>query len=94
MSHAPNQFFASKIDTTINGNGAGSVLYSTYFGGGNPQTGKTQGGGIAVDGSGNMYITGGTSFLGFDAGSNVKFPLLLTRSRAALTRSVTTALVP
>ena len=75
VSHAPSQFFASKIDTTVSGNGTGSMLYSTYFGGGNPQSGKTQGGGIAIDTSGNMYITGGTSFLGVDAGSNVKFPL-------------------
>lgn len=75
-SFAPSQFFASEIDTK--GSGLPSMLYSTYFGGGNPQTGQTQGGGIAVDTAGNMYITGGTNFLPV-AGPNpgeVPFPLL------------------
>jgi uncharacterized repeat protein (TIGR01451 family) len=57
----PPQFFASEINT--NGSGALSVLYSTYFGGGNPATATSVGGGIAVDASGNMYITGGTNML-------------------------------
>jgi len=73
VSHAPNQFFASKINTKVTG--SQSMFYSTYFGGGNPQSGQTQGGGIAVDTAGNMYITGGTNFLPVDAGSNVRFPL-------------------
>jgi hypothetical protein len=75
-SFAPNQFFASKINTK--GSGSGSMLYSTYFGGGNPQTGQTQGGGIAVDGAGNIYITGGTNFLS-KAGPNQEpaFPTTL-----------------
>jgi hypothetical protein len=52
------------------------MLYSTYFGGPNPQTGLTEGGGIAVDGPGNMYITGGTNFLPPSASNPVGFPLL------------------
>ena len=70
-----NQFFASKINTK--GTGSLSMLYSTYFGGGNPQSGTAQGGGIAVDASGNMYITGGTNFQGGTGGNGEKpFPLL------------------
>jgi hypothetical protein len=74
QSNAPSQFFASKINTK--GSGSLSMIYSTYFGGGNPQSGQTQGGGIAVDTAGNMYITGGTNFLP-TTGSNgeAKFPL-------------------
>lgn len=54
------QFFVSKVSTT--GSGASSLPYSSYFGGGNPATGEAVGGGIAVDTSGNIYITGGTTF--------------------------------
>jgi hypothetical protein len=74
VSNAPSQFFASKINTK--GSGPQSMIYSTYFGGGNPQSGETQGGGIAVDTVGNMYITGGTNFLP-TAGPNgeARFPL-------------------
>jgi hypothetical protein len=57
----PPQFFASEINT--NGSGTPSMLYSTYFGGGNPTNAKATGGGIAVDASGNLYITGGTNML-------------------------------
>jgi uncharacterized repeat protein (TIGR01451 family) len=60
-SLAPTQFFASKIIPTSTG--TASLAYSTYFGGGNPSTGQAVGGGIAVDSTGNMYFTGGTSFL-------------------------------
>jgi uncharacterized repeat protein (TIGR01451 family) len=69
------QFFASKVNT--NGSGPGSMLYSTYFGGGNPANGTAIGGGIAVDASNNLYFTGSTTFLP-DLGSNGEkpFPLL------------------
>lgn len=76
-SHAPSQFFASKIYTKSSG--AQSMIYSTYLGGGNPQSGQTQGGGIAVDTAGNMYITGATNFLPVDGPNQgeVRFPLNL-----------------
>jgi beta-propeller repeat-containing protein/uncharacterized protein DUF11 len=74
-SNGPIQIFATKINTRAS-TGPQSMLYSTYFGGGNPVTGTVVGGGIAVDGSGNMYITGATNFLGVDGTSGeVKFPL-------------------
>ena len=69
-----NQFFASKINTT--GTGTLSMLYSTFFGGGNPVGASAIGGGIAVDVSGNMYFTGGTNMLGVTGpNQEVKFPL-------------------
>ena len=89
VPNAPSQFFASKINTK--GSGSQSMLYSTYFGGGNPQSGQTQGGGIAVDASGDMYITGGTNFLGFTAGSDVAFPLLNAQQSCLDEASKTTA---
>ncbi len=46
--------FAAKLDTTKNG--TASLVYSTYLGGNNDD----QGYGIAVDGSGNAYLTGTT----------------------------------
>ena len=55
-----SQFFVSKIDPTLIG--FPSLVYSTYFGGGNPIDGLTLGGGIAVDANSNVYITGGTNF--------------------------------
>ncbi len=75
QSNAPSQFFVSEIDTLYAG--LGSIIYSTYFGGGNPQTGQAIGGGIAVDSVPNIYFTGGTNFLGVQ-GTNGEpaFPLL------------------
>ncbi len=70
------QFFASKIYTK--GSGSGSMIYSTYFGGANFNTGEPMvvGGGIAVDPSPNsapdMYITGETNYL---PGTSGGFPL-------------------
>jgi Beta-propeller repeat/Domain of unknown function DUF11 len=70
----PPQFFASEINTT--GSGALSMLYSTYFGGGNPATATSVGGGIAIDASGNLYITGGTNMLPVTGGNGeAPFPL-------------------
>ena len=67
------QFFMSKVNT--NAAGGASMAYSTYFGGGNPASGIATGGGIAVDSSGNVYITGGTNFQNVAGGAN-NFPIL------------------
>jgi len=60
IPRALNQFFFTKVDP--NTSGSGSVLYSTYFGGGSPSNGSVLGGGVAVDSNSNAYITGGTNF--------------------------------
>ena len=51
--------FVTKIDTTQSG--ASSLIYSTYLGG----MGYNHGAGIAVDSSGNAYVTGWTSSTDF-----------------------------
>ncbi len=51
--------FVAKLDTTQSG--PASLLYSTYLGGGNSDYGY----GIAVDGSGNTYVTGWTASTDF-----------------------------
>jgi len=66
VSNSPgnSQFFATEVNTS--GSGFNSILYSTYFGGGNPVGATATGGGIAVDptsSSVNMYITGTTNML-------------------------------
>jgi uncharacterized repeat protein (TIGR01451 family) len=71
---ADNHFFASEVSTALQLNGTPSLIYSTYFGGGNPSNGLTQGGGITVDTSGNIYLTGGTNFL--HLGNTNDFPIL------------------
>lgn len=79
VSNSPgnHQFFASKINT--GGSGSSSMLYSTYFGGGNPAGATAIGGGIAVDttqSNVNMYITGTTNMLPTVGGNGeAKFPL-------------------
>jgi uncharacterized repeat protein (TIGR01451 family) len=79
---APIQFFVTKVNTT--NTRAGSIAYSTYFGGANfdPPPGTTLptavGGGIAVDTNGNVYFTGTTNFLytGCSGCSSTDFPIL------------------
>ena len=76
LTTGPPQFFASKINTL--GTGTQSMLYSTYFGGGNPSNATATGGGAAVDASGDMYFTGTTNMQGV-AGPNpgeFAFPLV------------------
>lgn len=74
------QFFASMINTTYSG--SASMIYSTYFGGGNfaPNADITEnkGGGIAVDPTAsnvNMYITGTTNMLPNGLNGGLGFPL-------------------
>ncbi len=68
-----SQFFVSKLDPTLIG--LPSLVYSTYFGGGNPVNGVTLGGGIAVDANANVYITGGTNFQ-HTGSATTDFPIL------------------
>ncbi len=51
--------FISKLDTSKSG--SSSLMYSTYLGGMNSDSGK----GIAIDGSGLVYVTGGTQSTDF-----------------------------
>lgn len=71
------QFFASVINTT--GSGPQSVIYSTYFGGGNfgGNAAVVNGGGIAVDASGDLYFTGTTNMLSVTGpNGEVAFPVV------------------
>ena len=55
------EFFMSKVNTA--GSGVSSLAYSTYFGASNVAAPVVaQGGGIAVDQFGFVYITGGTNY--------------------------------
>jgi hypothetical protein len=73
-SRATNQFFFTKINPLSSG--VNSILYSTYFGGGNPVNGKAIGGGIAVDTGGDVFIAGGTNFLNTQNNGTSDFPVL------------------
>lgn len=79
-SLATNQFFVSKVKLNPITVGPAGLAYSTYFGGGYPANGVVMGGGIAVDSSGNVYITGGTNFQNTQAapqnGGGNDFPIL------------------
>ena len=72
------QFFASQINTS--GSGPQSMLYSTYFGGGNPAGAIAVGGGIAVTPAAtgvSMFFTGTTNMLPLVGANNQPaFPLL------------------
>jgi hypothetical protein len=72
------QFFASQINTS--GSGPQSMLYSTYFGGGNPAGAIAVGGGIAVTPAASgvtMFFTGTTNMLPVaGASGQAAFPLL------------------
>jgi Domain of unknown function DUF11/Beta-propeller repeat len=78
-SKAPTQkqFFVTKVNT--NASLSGSILYSTYFGGGTFNgTLVADGGGIAVDANLNIYFTGTTNFTysGCSGCSVTDFPIL------------------
>jgi len=96
QSNSPGnpQFFASKINT--GGSGSGSMIYSTYFGGGNFPVGAdltaNRGAGIAVDTSGNMYFTGTTNML--PGPSGVGFPLFNAQQSCLNQASINTACNP
>jgi len=62
------QFFVTEVNTKTSG--VASVPYSTYFGGNNGTTAAQQGGGIAVDTTGNVYFSGTTSFFNSGEGTN------------------------
>ena len=74
FSRATNQFFVTKVNTVASG--IGSIAYSTYFGGGTPTGGTAQGGGIAVDSTGNIYFTGTTNFIYTGSSPTTDFPIL------------------
>ena len=71
-----NAFFISKLAPTTSG--ANSLVFSTYFGGGNPSNGSVAGGAIAVDNNSagsNIYFTGGTNFLYTGNNPATDFPI-------------------
>jgi hypothetical protein len=71
-----NAFFISKIAPTSTG--TNSLVFSTYFGGGFPNTGTVTGGAIAVDNNANgsnVYFTGGTTFLYTGQNAQTDFPI-------------------
>ncbi len=77
ITSGPPQFFASKISTNTALTGAEGMLYSTYFGGGNPANATSTGGGVAVDTSGYMYFTGTTTMQNFTTtGLGAAYPIL------------------
>ncbi len=59
--------FVTKLDTTKSG--AASLVYSTYLGG----AGNDAGNGIAIDGSGDVYVTGSTDSINFPVTSGTTF---------------------
>lgn len=65
--------------------GTGTLQYATYLSGAN---GGTQPSGIALDGSGNAYVAGGTSATGFPT-VHALVPILLTDSANSVSGFVT-----
>ena len=71
-----NALFISKVAPASSG--VNSLVFSTYFGGGNPVTGTVSGGAIAVDNNANgsnIYFTGGTTYLYTGQNSQTDFPI-------------------
>jgi hypothetical protein len=71
---ATQQVFVSKIDPSTSS--TQSLVYSTYFGGGDPASGSVTAGGIAVDRSNALYITGSTNFQHTGGNPALDFPIL------------------
>ncbi len=89
LSSTSPQFFVTEINITKTG--ASSLAYSTFFGGATTAgAAVVQGGGIAVDSSGNLYLTGGTNYL--HLGDTTKdFPILNASQDCLDTPAVATA---
>jgi hypothetical protein len=71
-----NAFFISKVAPTSSG--ANSLVFSTYFGGGNPSNGTVSGGAIAVDNNANgsnIYFTGSTNYIYTGQNAQTDFPI-------------------
>jgi hypothetical protein len=66
--------FVAKLDSAASG--ANSLLYSTYIGGGRNDLAN----GIAVDGSGQAYVTGTTSSDNFPGTNNAYLPVCFANS--------------
>lgn len=71
---ATQQVFVSKIDASTSS--TASLVYSTYFGGGDPASGTVTAGGIAVDRNNGVYITGYTNFQHTGGNPATDFPIL------------------
>jgi uncharacterized repeat protein (TIGR01451 family) len=70
------QFFVTEIYTAATSDG--SIVYSTYFGGGSFGTANpiATGGGIAIDTNGNLYFSGTTNFSYSGQSPTTDFPIL------------------
>ena len=71
---ATQQIFVSKIDPSTSA--TASLVYSTYFGGGDPASGSIMAGGITVDRNNGVYITGSTNFQHTGGNPALDFPIL------------------
>jgi hypothetical protein len=88
---ATQQVFLSKIDPATSANA--SLVYSTYFGGGDPASGTVTAGGIAVDKNNGVYITGYTNFQHTGGNPSLDFPIL-NASQSCLNASASPAPSP
>src|SRR5262249_6162077 len=87
------QFFVTKVNPIAQR--IGSILYSTYFGGGTFNgTAVATGGGIAVDNQQNVYFTGTTNFTFTGVSSVTDFPILNAYQPCLNTPQSTTVVPP
>ncbi|HXJ89376.1 MAG TPA: SBBP repeat-containing protein [Candidatus Binatia bacterium] len=86
------QFFVTKVNPSAPG--IGSILYSTYFGGGTFNgTVVATGGGITVDTNQNVYFSGTTNFTYSGVSSVTDFPIL-NAYQPCLNSAPATTIVP